>query len=101
MSYNFYESFEKDKKSGFKFKLVITLTLFLIIGGIIIVNINLADVIRGQSSFLVSFQNDPPRLVVDLGEKHVILSTKVLKEFKDGTTVIFDAVKNTITSIKR
>lgn len=101
MSYNFHDDFEKDRKSGLKFKLIITLTLFLIICGIIMVNINLADVIRGESSFLVSFQKDPPRLVVDLGEKHVILSTKVFKEFKDGTTLIFDAVKNTITSLSR
>lgn len=101
MDYNFRDGFEKDKKSGFKFKLIITLTLFLIICGIIIVNINLADVIKGESSFLISFQQDPPRLIVDLGEKNVILSTKALNEFKDGITVIIDAMKNTITSLKR
>jgi hypothetical protein len=89
----------KNNKSKFKYELLIILSLAMAIYGIILVNINLADLARGDSAFTVSVKNNPPELVIDLGEKQVIFSTKVFKDFTDGTVVIFKVVKEQVTSL--
>jgi cell division protein YceG involved in septum cleavage len=90
---------KKDKKNKFKYEILIVLSLVFIIYGIILVNINLADLAKGNSAFSVSVNNKPSELVIDLGEKQVIFSTKVFKDFTDGTVVIFKVVKEQITSL--
>ncbi|WP_017414434.1 hypothetical protein [Clostridium tunisiense] len=101
MEYKLDDNSDKSNKNKFKYKVLIILSIIFLVYGITLVNVNLAEVIREKSSFLVSFNNNPPEVVVDLGENHVIFSTKVFKEFKDGIAVIYDAIKDTVVSLKR
>lgn len=88
-----------ERRKNLKYKLFITLLLAFIIYGVITININLADVAKEKSAFAIEIKNDPIELVLDVGERQIIFSTRLFENFMDGTTVIYKVVKDQVTSL--
>lgn len=88
-------------KSGIKlkYKLLVTILVVFIIYGIFSVNMNLAEVARKGSAFSISTTSNPSKLIIDLGKNHIIFNTKIFTDFKEGINLIFNIVKDTVTSL--
>lgn len=80
-----------------KYKKIVYLAITILILGVLSVNINSSSIVKEKSSFKVYVKDNPPKIVLDLGEKHIVLNTEIFYNFKNGTELI---VSNTVEKIK-
>lgn len=99
--YCFKGNYKEKNRNKLKYKLLAATLLVFIIYGIFLVNMNLAEVARKGSAFSISTTSNPSKLIIDLGEKHIIFNTKIFTDFKEGVNLIFITVKDTVTSLIR
>jgi hypothetical protein len=80
-----------------KYKKIVYLAITILILGVLSVNINSSSIVKEKSSFKVYVKDNPPKIVLDLGEKHIVLNTEIFYNFKNGAELI---VSNTVEKIK-
>jgi len=95
----YYPKNDARNKNKLRYRILIIVPMLMVLYGITAVNMNLADVAKNKSSFSVKTSNNPPKVVLDIGEEQVIFNTKIFTDFKNGTIIIIKTVKNTIISL--
>lgn len=75
--------------------LVICCVIFLFYG-ILKINSNLPEVVKGYSGFQVDLEKNPPSINVKAGDYTIDINTKYFDNFFKGTGAIIDGMKNLI-----
>ncbi|MBD8048811.1 MAG: hypothetical protein KID00_11775 [Clostridium argentinense] len=84
-----------------KYKNIICLSIAIFIFGVLFVNLNSSNIVKEKSFLKIYVKDNPPKVVLDLGEKQLILNTKMFYDFKKGTEVIIDNTVERIMSLSR
>lgn len=84
-----------------KYKNIICLSIAILISGVLFVNLNSPNIVKEKSSFKIYVKDNPPKIVLDFGEKHLVLNTKILYDFKNGAELIINNTVERILSLSR
>ncbi|ARC85540.1 hypothetical protein U732_1235 [Clostridium argentinense CDC 2741] len=84
-----------------KYRKIVCLTIAILILGVLSVNINSSQIVKEKSSFKIYVKDNPPKIVLDLGEKHIVLNTEIFYNFKDGAELIISNTVEKIISLSR
>lgn len=77
-----------------KFKNIIIICVTFMIIGIFIVNLNSPQSVKNRSNINIYVKDTPPKIVLELGKRELILNTAFLYYLKNGVITLIENIVN-------
>lgn len=77
-----------------KFKNIIIICVVFMIIGIFIVNLNSPQSVKNRSNINIYVKDTPPKIVLELGKRELILNTAFLYYLKNGVITLIENIVN-------